>query len=102
MSNVENWPAYVRRVSKALKQEQIAERTGISQATISAWFRGAPAAPKAETVIMFAKSFGQSPVKALVIAGYLDPADADLTARSPLSEYSSDELFDELRSRSPD
>jgi transcriptional regulator with XRE-family HTH domain len=102
MSKMENWPQYVRRAARGLKQEQIAERTGISQATISAWLRGAPAAPKAETVIAFAKSFGQSPVKALVIAGYLDRADADLSARSPLSEYSSSELFDELRSRSPD
>jgi transcriptional regulator with XRE-family HTH domain len=99
MRVVESWPDYVRRVSKALKQEQIAERTGISQATISAWFRGAPTAPKAETVIAFAKSFGQSPVKALVVAGYLDAADTDPTSRTALTEYSTAELFDELRRR---
>jgi transcriptional regulator with XRE-family HTH domain len=102
MTVVETWPEYVRRVSKALKQEQIAERTGISQATISAWLRGAPAAPKAETVIAFAKSFGHSPVKALIVAGYLDQADAATMSRTPISEYSTEELFLELRSRTQD
>jgi hypothetical protein len=102
MLNVQTWPDYVRRISKGLKQEEISEMTGISQTTISAWFRGAPAMPKAEMVIAFAKAFRQPPVEALVAAGYLDAADAASTVRTPLSEYSSGELFDELRSRNPD
>ena len=85
-----------------MRQEQVSERSGISQATISAWIRGAPSVPKAETVIAFAKSFGHSPVKALMIAGYLDATDAEAMARTPIGEYSTAELFDELRRRSPD
>lgn len=91
----------MRRISKALKQEEISEMTGISQTTVSAWFRGAPAMPKAEMVIAFAKAFKQPPVEALVAAGYLDAADAASTVRTPLSEYRDGELYDELRRRHP-
>jgi len=94
------WPAYVRRVAKALTQEEISGRTGISQTTVSAWLRGAPAMPKAEMVIVFARAFGQPPVEALAAAGYLDASEAASMSRTPLSDYSTDELFDELRSRS--
>ena len=99
MSDMETWPAYVRRVAGNMRQEQIAERSGVSQATISAWFRGAPSAPKAETVISFAKAFGHSPVRALVIAGYLDENDAGPMSQTALSEYSNSELVGELGSR---
>jgi transcriptional regulator with XRE-family HTH domain len=102
MKLVETWPQYVRRISRSLKQEEISEMTGISQTTVSAWLRGAPAMPKAESVIIFAKAFGQPPVEALVAAGYLDSADVASTVRTPLSEYSSTELFDELRARTQD
>ena len=99
MRIVENWPAYVRRVSKALKQEQISEVTGISQTTVSSWLRGAPAMPKAEMVIVFARAFHQPPVEALAAAGYLDAAEAASMSRTALTEYSTAELFDELRRR---
>ena len=101
MKPVETWAHYVRRISKALKQEEISEMTGISQTTVSAWFRGAPAMPKAEMVIAFAKAFQQPPVEALVAAGYLDAADAASTVRTSLSEYRDGELYDELRRRHP-
>jgi len=96
---VQSWPAYVRRVTGSLKQEQIAETTGISQTTISAWLRGAPMTPKAETVIAFAKSFNQPAVEALAAAGYLEASDAAATVRTPLDEFSTDELMAELRKR---
>jgi transcriptional regulator with XRE-family HTH domain len=102
MIHMETWPQYVRKVAGLRKQEEIAELTGLSQATVSAWLRGAPGIPRAETVIAFARAFSRSPVEALVAAGYLQSDEASVKARSPLSEYSSSELLDELRSRNPD
>lgn len=96
---VQTWPAYVRRVTGGSKQEQISETTGISQTTISNWLRGAPLTPKAETVIAFAKSYNQPAVEALVAAGYLEASDAAATVRTPLEQFSTDELLDELRKR---
>ena len=97
---VQTWPAYVRRITGEMKQEQISETTGISQTTISAWLRGAPLMPKAETVIAFAKAYKQPAVEALVAAGYLEASDAAATVRTPLREFSTDELLSELRRRS--
>jgi len=99
MLPVETWPSYVRRITAGLKQEQISEASGISQTTISAWLRGAPAIPKAESVIAFARAFGQPAVEALVAAGYLDAEDAAATVRTPLAEFSTEELFAELHTR---
>ena len=96
---VESWPEYVRRVAGGMRQEQISKTTGISQATVSAWLRGAPGLPKAESVIAFARGFETSPVQALVAAGYLQAEEAAIKARTPLSEYEELELFEELRRR---
>lgn len=99
MIDMETWPQYVKRIAGPLKQEQIAEHSGISQATVSAWLRGAPGVPRAETVIAFARAFNRSPVEALVAAGYLQSDEAAAKARTPLVEYSDRELLDELRRR---
>ena len=99
MIDMETWPQYVRKVAGPLKQEEIAELTGLSQATVSAWLRGAPGLPRAETVIAFARAFSRSPVEALVAAGYLQSDEASVKARTPLVEYSDRELLDELRRR---
>lgn len=99
---METWPQYVRRVAGALKQEQVAELTGISQATVSAWLRGAPGVPRAETVITFARAFERSPVEALVAAGYLDATEVAAKVRTPLGEYSREELLQHLLGRFPE
>ena len=99
---MESWSAYVRRVAGGLTQVQIAEKTGLAQTNVGRWLRGDPGAPKAESVIAFAKSFGQPPVEALVAAGYLDVADAASTVRTALTEYSREELLEHLLSRFPE
>ena len=96
---VETWPEYVRRIAGGMRQEQISKMTGISQATVSAWLRGAPGLPKAESVIAFARGFEVAPVQALVAAGYLRIDEAAIKARTALSEYEELELVDELRRR---
>jgi transcriptional regulator with XRE-family HTH domain len=99
---VQSWPDYVRRTSKGLTQEQIAERTGISQTTISSWLRSAPSRPKADMVIAYCRAFQLPPLDALAAAGYLTAAEAASTARTPLGAYSTAELFDEMRRRTSD
>jgi transcriptional regulator with XRE-family HTH domain len=96
---VETWPEYVRRIAGGMRQEQISALTGISQTTVSTWLRGAPGLPRAESVIAFARGFKVAPVQALVAAGYLQTDEANVKARTPLSEYEELELVDELRRR---
>jgi transcriptional regulator with XRE-family HTH domain len=81
---------------------QIAEKTGLAQSSVGAWLRGQPGVPRAESVIAFARAFRQSPIEALVAAGYLSTEEAGMTQRTPLSQYSRDELFDELGTRFPE
>lgn len=97
---VELWSEYVRRVAGTYTQIQIAEKTGLAQSSVGAWLRGQPGVPRAESVITFARAYNQSPIEALVAAGYISDGEAGTTARTPLAQYTSDELFDELKGRS--
>ena len=98
---VDSWSAYVRRLSGTMNQTEVAEKVGMAQSNVGRWLRGERAVPRAESVIAFARAFNQPPVEALIAAGYLTPDEAASTARTPLSQYSRDELFDELRNRFP-
>ena len=96
------WSLYVRRIAGGLNQVQIAERAGLSQTNIGKWLRGEPGAPRAESVIAFARAFGQPPLEALIAAGYLSAAEAQVSARTPLDGYTYSELIAELQRRNPD
>ena len=94
------WQEYVRRVTGTLTHAQISEKSGVAQSNVGRWLRGEHIVPKADSVISFAQSFGQPPVEALIAAGYLE--ESQTTApRSPLSMYSTGELFAELARRNP-
>jgi transcriptional regulator with XRE-family HTH domain len=97
----ENWAEYVRRTTASMTQTEVAELTGVSQTGIGRWLRGETAAPRAESVVSFARALGQQPVQALVAAGYLtaDEAAATIEVRRPLHSYHTDALLDELRRR---
>jgi transcriptional regulator with XRE-family HTH domain len=96
---MESWSAYVRRVTGGLKQAKIAERTGLAQTNVGRWLRGDPGVPKADSVIAFARAFGQPPIEALFAAGYLTEDESAAKSRTSLVEYSDRELLDELRRR---
>lgn len=100
---VESWPDYVKRVigDSNATQQQIEERTGIPSSTVGRWLRGERVQPKAETVVAFARAFYRPPVEALIAAGYITAAEGEPERRhkTPLTEYATAELFDELRSR---
>jgi transcriptional regulator with XRE-family HTH domain len=105
----EDWWDYVSRIAgRDAIQKDISERTGIEQSTLSRWkLRKNP--PNADAVVQFARSYGQSPVAALIAARYLDLADVDGaieivdTATSDLSTAELvkriHELLDELERR---
>lgn len=101
MLRVETWAEYVRRIAGTLTQLQIAEKTGVAQTNIGRWLRGDPGMPKADSVVAFARAFKQPPVEALIAAGYLsiEEGSAKKGARTPIKEYSTDELLTELSRR---
>jgi transcriptional regulator with XRE-family HTH domain len=99
----QEWPEYVRRVAGSMTQAQIATRVGsVSTANVGRWVRGEPGQPNAENVIAFAKAFLARSGKRWPQPEYLDEADVATSTRTPLSEYPTAELFDELRRRTQD
>lgn len=99
MAVQETWAQYVARISGGLTHAQIAARTAgvVSMSNVGRWLRGELTNPGADHVIAFAKGFGQPPVEALIVAGYMDETEA--APRTPLSAYTMTELIDELRRR---
>ncbi|WP_328358363.1 helix-turn-helix domain-containing protein [Mycobacterium sp. NBC_00419] len=100
----ETWAQYVRRATQGTTQVQLALVTGVAQTAIGRWLRGETAAPRAESVVAFARAIGKPPVEALVAAGYLTPSEAAqrIEVNQALSEYSTNDLLDELRRRTVD
>lgn len=75
--------------------------TGVDQTAIGRWLRGDTGAPRAESVVAFARAVNRPPVEALIVAGYLSPDDVQgATVRGSLDDFTVDELLDELRKRS--
>lgn len=99
--NRESWAEYVRRVTRSMSQTEIANRSGVAQTAISRWLRGDTGAPRAESVVAFARAIGKPPLEALIAAGYLEPREAGDTAsvQSSIREFTTDELLNELRRR---
>lgn len=84
-----------------MTQAKAAELAGVNAAAIGRWIRGETDAPRAESVVAFARALGLPPVEALVAAGYLAPGEAShaIEVRNGISDYSDVELLDELKRR---
>lgn len=78
------WSAYVRSVAPRERQEDIAEKTGVSQSTISRWASGTVVPSEPAKVAAFARACGRNVLEAFVAADMLDEADAGrgLSAKS--------------------
>jgi transcriptional regulator with XRE-family HTH domain len=99
MRVLEDWPSYVRRIAGGMTQAQIAAKVGsVSVSNVGRWLRGEHTQPGADSVIAFAKAFHRPIVEALTAAGYVSEGEVD-TTRTPLTEYSTAELFAELQNR---
>lgn len=97
----ESWAQYVRRVTHTMTQTQAAEKAGITQTAIGRWVRGETDAPRAESVVAFARSLNLPPVEALIAAGFItdDEAGQVIHVRTPITDYSDEELTAELTRR---
>ena len=96
------WWRYVATVTGNAAQKDIASATGIDQSSISRWQRGTNT-PRAEAVVALARTYGRSPVEALVAAGYLSSSELGVveltTLTGDLSGASTDSLLGEVRRR---
>jgi len=100
--SMKEWSAFVRRVSGGKNQLEIAAKTGLAQTNIGRWLRGESVLPKAQSVVAFARAYGQSPIEALVAAGFITAEEAGVKVRKTrpnLSEYTEEELLEDLRRR---
>lgn len=97
----ESWAEYVRRVTSHMTQAKAAELAGVNPAAIGRWIRGETDAPRAESVVAFARALGIAPVEALVAAGFLQSNEAShaIEVRNAIADYSDVELLDELKRR---
>lgn len=97
----ESWAEYVRRVTAHMTQAKAAEMAGVNSAAIGRWMRGEIEAPRAESVVSFARALGVPPVEALVAAGFLHTNEAShaIEVRTAITDYSDVELLDELKRR---
>lgn len=96
----ESWGDYVRRVTASRTQKDVGTATGLDPTAISRWLRNQNV-PRAEKAVLFARALGESPLEALIAAGYLTPEEAGATTkvRTALREFSFDEIVSELRRR---
>lgn len=93
------WWEYVRSVAGPVKQQEIAARADIDQSHFSRWKAGH--APTVGMVAKFARAYGVNVLEALVAAGMITEAEADLreVRVADLSTLSDDEFIAELRRR---
>lgn len=96
----ENWPEYLRRITRGQTQAQIATCIGIGRLSVCNWLHG-KTRPKAETVLTVARAYGRSPIEALLAASYLglDELDHAVDLRTSVRDLSADNIADEVRRR---
>lgn len=95
--NDTDWPTYLAALST--NQSEIARAAGVATATVSRW-TSRSTQPLAPQVIAVARAYNQSPVVALVAAGYLTREEVErevtLTPGMSLAEFSELEIAQEL------
>lgn len=92
------WPEYVRATTEDINSE-IARRIGISQPSVSRWFRGS--LPDPATAAAFARAYGRPVLEAFVAAGFLTAQEAGErpAAAPPLADLTNKELLVEIERR---
>lgn len=99
--SAETWAEFIDNglTRKSMNNAMLAAEVGVNRATVGNWRRGLVAAPKRDLVRAVAAALGTDPEDALVAAGILQPGDQAPGSVRPISDYSGDELLDELRAR---
>lgn len=99
-----DWTTYVRRVVGTDTQTQVAARTGINQTTISRWLNPDTSEGRrlsSQAVATFARGYGRDVLEAFVVAGFLEPEEANMATSEPvdLTEVPQAELLAEVQRR---
>lgn len=96
----EGWTEYVERVTAGVPRAETARAAGINVSGLSRWIN-AVSRPSAEKVVDFARGLGQSPVEALIAAGYLKLAEVNgaTEVMRSIDAIPDDELLGTLRRR---
>lgn len=93
------WSKYIDATSGGVFNSAIADRIGVDPATVGRWRTGA-VDPKPRQVVAYARAYGQSPIGALIAAGYLSEGEVDIPVTSPraytLDDFSPLELAKEV------
>lgn len=102
MTEKTQWSRYIDATSDGAYNAAIAEAIGVDPATVGRWRTGA-VDPKPRQVVAYARAFGQSPISALVAAGYLTEEEVGMPMSAPraytLDDFSALELAEELVQR---
>lgn len=106
MNNESQWGAYVARVSAdARTNAEVAEKTGVSEATIGRWKAG-KTGPNPREAVALARAYGEHPLGALVSAGFLTLEELDMVAdgiqmpkKWTLEDFETEELAREVADR---
>jgi hypothetical protein len=103
-SVTETWSTFVRTVIGQRTNKEVAELIEFSESGVGNWVRGEGfAAPNAQHVVRFARTFRQPLHLALIAAGIGAPDDyGDIVTTPDASALTTDELLDELRRRTAD
>lgn len=98
MQNNTRWYAYVLKVAGGMSAKEVADRAHFDQSAMTRWKNGLNVDPK--MAVQFARAFNQNVLHALVEAGLITDAEADLhDVRAPLEAVSARSLLDELARR---
>lgn len=102
MDNKTSWSRYIDATSGGAYNIAIAKLAGVDAATVGRWRTGA-VDPKPRQVVAYARAYGQSPLAALVAAGYLTEDEVGMPVASPraytLDDFSALELAEEVVNR---
>lgn len=101
MTEHNSWSRYMDATSHGDLNTVIAHKVGVDPATIGRWRTGA-VDPKPRQVVEYARAYGQSPLAALIAAGYLTQEEIELPINIPnvsVADFDDLTLAEELLSR---
>jgi hypothetical protein len=101
MNSKTAWSRYIDSTSLGDMNTAIAEKVNVDPATVGRW-RAGSVDPRPRQVVVYARAYGQSPISALIGAGYLTPEEAEVEvsiSTTTLSDFPTTSLAEELLRR---
>lgn len=102
MNQKQTWPEYLNTVTAGDTGARIAQISGVPESTVSRWKKGIYS-PKPQHVVAVARAYGANAAEALIVAGFLQEGDVDLSAAAArkvhLRDFTDMELAQEMLRR---